>query len=201
MKKLRFLNINTPKYFDKVWSTETYEYDRVRYRAFLKYFKGGDILDIGAGAFGLCSWISKNRGEVEALLGFDNINLHCVDFSQVARDKTVAECYDITYTVARATETRLESGRYDLVVAGELIEHLPDPRELPREMRRLVKDSGNIAISTVDPNCENSIKAGCIYSEHLWEFDEYSLTFLFAKHFKEVRCGKVGDYHFVWAKP
>lgn len=85
-----------------------------------------------------------------------------VDFSPETC-KTASEMYpEVEYIVADCRKTPLEDKSFDAVVAGEVIEHLPDPENLIKEMERLAKDI--IVIST--PNLEFEDP------EHLWEFDE-----------------------------
>lgn len=49
--------------------------------------------------------------------------------------------------------TGFESGRFDVIVSAEVIEHLENPRAVAREWRRLLKPGGEVLFST--PNNES----------------------------------------------
>jgi SAM-dependent methyltransferase len=83
---------------------------------------------------------------------------------------------------------------FDLVVCGEVVEHMEDPAALVREMCRVC--GGHVVLSTVDMHCEDAIRNRVVYPDHLWDFQPEDLTGLF-DGLGDVTYYRVGNYHFV----
>lgn len=82
----------------------------------------------------------------------------------------------VQFLCASATETGLEKGAYDLVVAFEVIEHLSNWGDLLREAKRLLKPSGQFVVSTPnrDYYAESRRLAGPNpFHEHEFDFAEF----------------------------
>jgi len=181
MKRLHKKKIDDAKYYEKVWGAEFNErpyYDAVRMRALARDVKDGDkVLDIGGGVFGTAQYIEE-KTELKC-------DLYIYDQSHTARD--ILKDKKIKFIIGDC-ECKLpfKDKEFDIIIAGEIIEHMENPDELVEELKRIGK---KVAISTVDTKCENAIKHG-EYKEHLWEFTKQDLE----KYGKYEKCG---DYHIV----
>lgn len=201
MKRLQTININTPEHFNRIWSLEdTHYFDRIRMEAFTTSVKDGDeVLDVGAGLY---SWgeylLFKNR----------NVKVHAIDISSYAQERVKAAYPKIDYVLGNALDLPWTNNSFDVVGAGEVIEHMEDPSLLVKEMVRVCKKGGQVIIGTVDPDCQDSKLNGCIYPEHLWQFTPKDLGILVAPY-GLYRYKRVGNYDFVyctkgdssWAQP
>jgi SAM-dependent methyltransferase len=59
-----------------------------------------------------------------------------------------AEFGDLRFLVGDATPLAFRAGAFDAVFAGELIEHLPDPRPGVAEFRRMLRPGGTLILTT-----------------------------------------------------
>jgi len=196
MKRLHEKKIDDANYYDTlIWAEETNlrpYYDAVRQRALIQFVKDGDdVVDIGAGVFGACQYISEET-EIKA-------NLYAYDQSNIAKKIVTEKCPEITYIVGEVEPTvDIESNRFDCVIAGEIIEHMEDPSVFVKELARICKPGGIITLSTVDTTSENAIKHGD-YPEHLWSFDPEDLVGFFSPY-GDTEFSTVGDYQFIVCK-
>lgn len=189
MRRLATVNINTPEYFAEVWSkpSPAHYYDAVRMRALASKVRCGDtVIDIGAGVYGTVQYIVEHMKNME-------IFPVCYDQSYTARDIVVKRFPDILYFLGDLPETFLPPDSFDVVVAGEIIEHMEEPAKLAKELARICRPGGWISLSTVDTHCENAIKHGP-YPEHIFEFEPKDLIDMF-KPYGNPRFEQVGDYY------
>ena len=195
MKRWMKEDINTPEYFDHKWTHNTYQFDHSRLNNLLRYFKGGKVLDLGAGVKGLCHWLAIDPRRKEASKATD---LVCVDYSKEAQRIVTEITPDVIYFVGDLRYTMFADSTFDMVASSEVIEHMEEPEQLVSEMWRVVKPDGVATISTVDPTGPVR-RAGCVFPEHLWEFTPEDLKEMFGKYFNRVEYALLGDYHFIWA--
>jgi 2-polyprenyl-3-methyl-5-hydroxy-6-metoxy-1,4-benzoquinol methylase len=188
MKRLRKENINTPEYFDRQWGHQDPGYhDPVRQKALIRHVKDNDlVIDVGAGLYGSCQYISRYT-KIKA-------QLMCIDFSEKAAKLVSAMCPEIHYITANIDPIPFGPDSFDCVIAGEIIEHMEDPRRFVKELVRICKPGGWITLSTVNTQCENAKK--CEYAEHVWEFTPDDLLCFFLDLGKAT-YSLVGDYHFI----
>lgn len=187
-------NLNTRKHYDElIWAGQNGRWNNVRAAAFAKNVYARDkVVDLGAGCFGMAQWCAINHPVKADYLA--------VDFSQKAADRVKEEMAaypNFAYFVSDVFNNGLLSHIWDVVFAGELIEHFDEPAELVKEMDRLCKPGGKMVISTVEPNCEDSIRNGCVYPEHMVEFTKEDLIGLF-EPYGTVEYERVGNYHMIY---
>lgn len=191
MKRINQVKIDTPEYYEKVWSkaAQTGKFDCVRHRALISKVKDEfKVADLGAGLYGSAEFIaSKTNLKCE---------LHAVDYSYTAKEILTKRCPQIKFTLSDVTKTPYPDSYFDVVIAGETIEHIENPEDLVKEMSRICKPNGWIAISSVDPKCEDAIRNNRTYPEHLWEFEPYDFIKLF-KAYGKPEYYRVGNYHVV----
>ena len=196
MKQLRDYPIDDAKYYERIWNAELaaghWHFDAVRHRALAKHVKSGHkIIDIGAGVWGTAQYIGTE-------LKPPNVTLVAYDQSYTARDIVAEMCPQIVYVLGLLPSMPFGDGEFDIVTAGEIIEHMAEPAALAAEMARICRPGGWITLSTVDTNCANAIKHGP-YPEHTWEFEPLDLALMFAQY-GESKHSYVGDYHFIECK-
>lgn len=189
MKKLTDINVNSPEQSDVSWKMEnTHKFDVQRMEAVRKYIKDGDkICDLGGGMFGFGQYYLEIGGIGEVTT---------VDFSPYAKEVVTKRCPKINYITGNILDTKLPSESFDVVGATEVIEHMEEPKDLAKEMARLVKKGGVIVIGTVDPDCEDAKLNHCKYPEHLWQFTKEDLLAIL-EPYGEVTYERVGDYDHV----
>lgn len=192
MKRLHEKKIDDAKYYERIWS-EKYNarpfYDTVRMQALVAPVAAGNrVLDVGAGVFGAVQFLAEHS----ELAGLD---LVAVDQSYTAQEIVLRDFPQINYLLADVEALPFSDDSFDVVIAGEIVEHMEDPKILAKELMRVVKPGGTMVLSTVDTTCDDAIAHG-EYPEHLWEFTPEDLLDLFPVH--TVRgYYLIGDYHFV----
>ncbi len=196
MKQLRDYPIDDAKYYERIWNAELaaghWHFDAVRHRALAKYVTPGHkVIDIGAGVWGTAQYIGTE-------LKTPNVTLVAYDQSYTARDIVAQMCPQIVYVLGQLPSMPFGDGEFDIVTAGEIIEHMAEPAALAAEMARICRPGGWITLSTVDTTCANAIKHGP-YPEHTWEFEALDLALMFAQY-GETKHSYVGDYHFIECK-
>lgn len=184
--------IDDAVYYEKIWSEETNTrqfYDTERHKELAKKVRCGDtVIDIGAGVYGTVQYIVENEKKLE-------IFPVCYDQSYTARDIVVKKFPEILYFLGQLPETYLPPNSFDVVIAGEVIEHMEEPDKFIAELTRICRPGGWISISTVDVTCSDAIAHGP-YEEHLWSFDQKDLLnlFKFSGNCQYVLCS---DYHVI----
>lgn len=165
MKRLRSENINTFWYFDEQFSTKPVDRKNVlRQEKYLEHVRAGDqVIELGCGM--------SYFPEMARLKGASSYG---VDFSQKAIMQLQLEFPQVKYMKSDATKTPFPNGKFEVVVSGEVIEHLEEPQKLVDEMARICKIGGKIIIST--PHLEFDDP------EHLWEFYEEDLKIMMGKY-------------------
>jgi len=157
MKRFNVNNINNPTYWDEHQTAIDYGLRQEKYTLLIPE-NTETICELGCG---LSPFLE--RIDVPERWG--------VDFSP----ETVKTCQKrnggVNYICEDARYTSFPNKSFDVVVSGEVIEHLENPQFLIKEMERLARK--RIILSTPILEFEDS--------EHLWEFDEH---YFISKGFK-----------------
>jgi SAM-dependent methyltransferase len=91
---------------------------------------------------------------------FSRVRYECADFC-----KSKLRYYEkITY-VCDLTSIPVQDNRYDLVLCTQVLEHVPEPKAVLKEFRRILK-----------PNAKLAISAPLFYEEHGVPYDYYRYT-------------------------
>lgn len=143
----------TEKWLKKleVNSSRKYLYDFVS-EAAASLSKGALVLDAGAG-----DSLYKSL--------FSEMIYESADFCQVQKEYS-----KVTY-VCDLANIPVEDNRYDMVLLTQVLEHIPEPKNVLKEIHRILKPKGEIWLS-----------APLFYQEHEIPFDFYRYTQFGFKH-------------------
>ena len=180
--------INTRVYWNYIYTTPAREIeywaDTSRWEAIYNEVKDGDrFIEFGCGVGIPGRMIEKSRKGCE---------VWGTDISDEIIKKNTAEGRKVIYKQGYVGyQDFLPSDYFDVVFAGELLEHIDEPEVLFTEAHRILKKGGKLVVST--PR-EDSISS----PEHLWEFTEDDVReyYLNAK-FKDVRFIKLTDMDYM----
>lgn len=81
-----------------------------------------------------------------------DFEMTCCDLDAAAMEKMRGLCPEWEWLVADAVHLPFADGSFDAVYAGEIIEHVPEPRAALREWRRVLNPRGTLIVTT--PNRE-----------------------------------------------
>lgn len=177
MKKFNIPDINTKEYWDTHQTALDFGLRQQKYLDLAG--EGKSICEIGCG---LSPFLSVARENFKFAFGFD--------FSEQTI-KTAEKTYpNVSYRILDANDLwKIKEKSIDVVVAGEIIEHLQDPDKFLKDLERIAKKK--VILST--PNLEFDDP------EHLWEFDEqYFKDKGFETELVESERFKGRKYIFVW---
>lgn len=160
---------------------------------FLPYIKGKDVLDLGC-----------VNHEIEFFMQESCLHSmmkpHCKTITGVDRKREeVAELNTIGYNIICQDVEKLNlKKKYDVIIAGEIIEHLSNPGNMLQSARKYLKDGGRLIITT--PNAFSADRS--IISlvredvptnqEHTFYFTRQTLTELLSRY-----GFKVEKFHYV----
>jgi SAM-dependent methyltransferase len=91
---------------------------------------------------------------------FDHARYEAADFAKVPGKKYTEQTY-----ICDLVSIPVEDGRFDYVVFNQVLEHLPDPSRVLRELKRVLKPGGEMICSTP-----------LFYEEHDTPYDFYRYT-------------------------
>ena len=175
MRRLPASNINTKDFWDDQYLRRVYKDDYTRLAIvaqLINNLKPKNVLDIGCGL-----------GEIYGRLKISNTqcDYYGTDFSETAIKRcqetfNTFEGYPTSHwLIAEVNKQPFKDKEFDVVVACEVIEHMENPWDLIKEMKRVVKDDGHIIIST--PR-----ELGVPSDEHLWYFTDADMKEFFPNH-------------------
>lgn len=117
---------------------------RARFAAIERYVAGRRVLDVG------CASGVDRPDWLHALIGTVADELVGVDVDPGAVDEATTKGYDVRLADACA----FDLGRsFDVVFAGELIEHLDDPRGFLGSARRHLREDSELVLTTPNAFC------------------------------------------------
>lgn len=129
------------------------------------------VLDIGCGLGGLMRYI-KARLPQTKLCG--------IDFSDFAIKKAKEFDDRMEYKEGSAYEIPYEDGKFDVVIASEVIEHLSYPDKMMKEIKRVLRKGGRVLISTPEGTEDGQMAS----EEHVKEYTPVELVKYVEKYFK-----------------
>lgn len=134
----------------------------------------GVLLDVGAGV-GILLYVARQRGFIT----------HGVEVSEWASTYARNE-RKLNVVAGTLEDAAFPDSKFDVIVINHVLEHVPDPLEMLRNARRILKDDGVIVVGV--PNI-GSIMAGVLRErwpslrpeEHIWHFNPFTLRRLIRK--------------------
>lgn len=121
------------------WRTTKYEDRLLLCVRIITALNPSRVLDIGAGDGLVLDWLSQASPNQAELTGIE-LN---VDAVQRMREKGYQ-----AYECSASSEYPFDEGQFDVVFAGEVIEHVIDPDAMLRECRRVLTPAGTLVITT-----------------------------------------------------
>ena len=102
------------------------------------YGKGKKVLEVGCGVGHITKRFAKYAQQVTA-----------IDFSDVVKyAKKINNKKNITYLQADVTKLPFMDESFDIIIASEIIEHIPNPNQAIKEMKRVLVNGGLVYLST-----------------------------------------------------
>lgn len=151
-----------------------------RYNFASKYIKNKKVLDIGTG-YGDGAYYLLSMG-AKQVIGIDNSKM------AIAEAKKKFSQKGLVFEVMDALSLRFPKGYFDVIIAYEIIEHLPIEKHkvLLGNIKSVLKKDGIVLISTPNQpvNSPNAIKPNNPY--HIHEFTAAELGALLKKYFSKI---------------
>lgn len=158
-------NLNTPEYWDEVWSMDSVERDyKELFSTILERVPvGAEVLDVGCGVGNLAKLMRDKR----------SAKVTCLDFSSFACKQLAKEGFEVIVTTL--PKIPVADNTFDVAVATEVLEHLGKPEKALCQMARVVRRGGLIMCSVSD----NTLHPG-EELEHQQSFTETRLRSMFS---------------------
>ena len=164
MKRIQQKNINSIEEYNRIFSERAdYSYslfDFKRWKTILKYFRGGDLIDLGCFDSNLCQFAKEM---------YPNANVWGLDFADKVIDYMQKQFPAIKYIVGDVFNIPFKDETFNYVTAGELLEHLEHPEVFIKEAIRILKPGGILALST--PLKETGV-GEVDEKRHIWSISE-----------------------------
>lgn len=156
--------------------------DILRWEQLFSKYKGGKLIDLGCLHSLIPLWAKKQYPEAE-VWGLDQAEKAIKELAEAEPD--------IHYTHGDACDTGFPNNYFDYVVAGELIEHLEDPKAFFKEVFRILKPGGVLALTTPKEETE----AGEVDQfRHLWSYSKRDLEALVAPYVRKAKIGSIPSW-------
>lgn len=150
-------NINKPEHFDKVFSDKGFKINyrtKSRFEKLLSRYNGGKILNAACGLSPLNEMVSESS------------EIYAMDCSPKLIENLKEKYPQVNYAVEDIYKMTYPDNEFDYIIAGEVLEHLEEPEKAIKELARVLKPGGTLAVSVPSPRrAVTSAK-----TEHLWIF-------------------------------
>lgn len=135
------------------------DYITQKIKSHFNTLKSLTVLDAGCGGGLVAEPLARLGLKVTGIDGAENL-------IRVAKAHAAAEALAITYR-HELTGDQIAAGKtYDVVLALEIIEHVPDPQQFVAEIAQLVKPGGLVIFSTLNRTA-SSFAFGIVAAEYL----------------------------------
>lgn len=112
--------------------------------------KGMSFLDVGSASGNMVRLVGEYDIDNKNIAGVD-INTQYVDYCNEFVKKSKNQ--NIKYYVGNTYQLPFKDNQFDFIWSRFLLEHLKDPFLAIKEMKRVLKPSGKLAIGDIDGNC------------------------------------------------
>lgn len=166
MERLNKENRNTAKEYNQIFLDKNLQpvdsQEINRWKKLIKHYKGGRLIDLGT----LDSLVPQLAHEQ-----FPQSEIWAIDIANVAIEQMRRKYPYIYYEVRNVYDTKFPDNYFAYVVAGELLEHLEDPKRFIPEAMRILKHGGTFALSIP---LEETIGA-VDKIHHIWSFSRQDI--------------------------
>jgi len=146
-----------------------YKQNRGNYSTYLELIKEvpikGSALDIGCYAGHFLTHLIKR--------GFNGIGIDLNPGLIEYGKKT----FNIDLRQGDLSHVKFDTDYFNLITCHQVLEHVRNPYDFLKEIKRILKPNGFIAMSVPDAGCNKKIS----YPEHLFHFTEKSIRYLFSR--------------------
>ncbi|MEW6295846.1 MAG: class I SAM-dependent methyltransferase [Candidatus Diapherotrites archaeon] len=128
-------------FFDRWWAKHWIAEESFRVNLMVSMAGGNKaarVIDLGCG----------NGVFLKKLKEMGFYNLYGVDYSQTAVKNLSKEGFNVIKLDLSKNFSGKLSQKFDLVLVGELLEHLPEPKKFILETKKIIKKGGRLIIST-----------------------------------------------------
>jgi 2-polyprenyl-3-methyl-5-hydroxy-6-metoxy-1,4-benzoquinol methylase len=138
--KLGRTNINTPKYWNRVWKTDSINRDyQELFQIICDHIPiGSNVLDVGCGIGNLARFMRDSR----------SAKVTALDFSSYACSILASEGFRTI--ISKLPTIPVPDESYDVAVCTEVLEHLDHPERTLAQMIRVVRHGGVVICSAPD---------------------------------------------------
>ena len=149
-----------------------------RYALIVDMIQGKTVLDIACGE-GYGSVMLAQRAQ--QVVGVD-ISVEAIHHAQ----ESYGQISNLSFLTGSATSTTLTTASFDVIVSFETVEHLMEQEQMLAELRRLLKPTGFLVISSPNRDVYRAI-SGSHNEFHVRELDFEQFDRLLRRDFRSVR--------------
>jgi ubiquinone/menaquinone biosynthesis C-methylase UbiE len=172
--------------------------ERLRAKSIIKLANVRDsdcVIDVGCGE----GYITSLLPRASRIVG--------LDISRVALDnakKSLQDRGEVEFVLGDAQGLDFEDASFDVALCSELLEHVPDPRAVTKELRRILKPSGTLVVSIPDESrikrimriikalrVDRFLHAARKSETYEWHLHEADMAFLKSISADDFRIGSV----------
>ena len=188
MIRLAKENLNDGQEYDRIFQArqeiDQNWQDLRRWKKLLRFFRGGNILDIGC--------LDSNI-PVTAMALYPKTQAWGIDIAEESIYVMRKKFPEVNYEVQDLYKMTFKDGFFDYVVIGDVLVHLEAPQDAVKEAVRVLKPKGGLAVSTP---LEEANEPGAVdHARHLWSFSVQDMIDLLRPHGK-VTSAILGSQYF-----
>ena len=156
---------NSPQEYDKLFEREPDWQDYRRWKYLLKYFRGGNLVDLGC-------LNSRIPGLIKDFWNTSYLGLDQAPEAIGKMNKQYSWAM-ARFVVGSVYNTKLKDNSFDYTILGEVLEHLEEPQKAVEEAFRILKPNRILAISVP---LEEAIEPGAVDKErHIWSYTKQDI--------------------------
>jgi len=112
---------------------------------------GDKAIDVGCASGEATRIMSELVGQQSSVIGFDKSDLRIKESREVDKQRAITNIDYASGSVYNMTDIKDKS--FDFVWSRFLLEYLEKPEDAIKEMKRITKENGTLAIADIDGNC------------------------------------------------
>ncbi len=167
------------------------QFGHVRRVELLERLTVGDVSQMSCVDFGMGSWgfgsVYPKMHHCARAIGMDISNAAIEMSRKLVQDSRPAYVDAFEAYQSDGMDIPLPDGSVDLFFSGESVEHVKFPPRHIAEIHRVLKDGGQLLLTTPNKNAVKYLQAGeeyCTSPEHFWLFDYNELVDMLSEFFE-----------------